>query len=120
MSRTLELTDTDGLHLITLLSLPGEDLDGRSGAFGFRGEVVIQFYLATRPDKPLMTCALRTLQQVSEDFSLNGPVIEKAEVTRVIRWVREEMAKADSYKTFKARPFIGSRPSGLAERLVAA
>lgn len=116
--RTLELTSQDGLLLTAVLSLPGEALDERP-PFDFADETVVQFYLGTKLDRPLATCAFKTLARVTEDFSLQGTVLEKAELARVRRWVNEEKAKAESYKSYKARPFVGTRPSGLAERLAA-
>jgi hypothetical protein len=119
MYRTLTLTDRDGKPLTALLSLPGEELEGHSSALGFRDETVIQFFTGNQDFslKLWMTCALKTLQKVSEDFSVNGPIIPKAEVTRLKRWVNAESEKATSYKTFKPKLFTSSRPSPLAARL---
>jgi len=128
MDRTLDLVDLLGDPITALLSLPGEELGDRTGnrrPSDLTDTAVIQFYEARCPAEPLgkllVSAAPETLERVSADLSLNGPnIISLAEAKRVLRWVRDEEHRAESYLHYHPEPHHRARPSALAERQILA
>ena len=128
--RTLDLVDLGGQPLVALLSLPDEPLGDRTGnredadRLGLAAETTVQLYDPRSQAQPigklLQTFSPQTLRRLSADLGLRDHVVPLAEVRRLVRWVHDEERKAKSYETYKPRPFAASRPSALAERLVAA